>query len=60
MELRSPYTPRFLERLMIECETEIEYKLSGEVKGKTDRAQNVVKCLGLNDRGLEERRKRSL
>ncbi|OUM05928.1 hypothetical protein BW686_18480 [Pseudomonas syringae] len=32
---------------MVECETELQFELSGLVKGKTDRAQDCIKVLNL-------------
>ncbi|POD70018.1 hypothetical protein BKM17_24680 [Pseudomonas syringae group genomosp. 3] len=37
-----PLTP-----LMVECETELQFELSGLVEGKTDRAQDCIKVLNL-------------
>lgn len=52
-----PLTP-----LMGECETELEFKLSGRVIGKSERAAEAIKVLNLgdteqNNRGLIEKRK---
>ncbi|MDM8568744.1 retron system putative HNH endonuclease [Thiotrichales bacterium HSG1] len=35
--------------LMIECETELKYYLSGKVKGTTERATNTINILNLGD-----------
>lgn len=55
-----PLTP-----LMDECETEIIYKLSGRVKGTTERAREAIKVLNLgdherNNKSLVEKRKQLL
>ncbi|MGN2413370.1 TIGR02646 family protein [Pseudomonas syringae] len=48
--------------LMIECETELQFELSGLVKGQTDRARDCIKVLNLggdqaSNRGLIDERK---
>lgn len=50
-----PLTP-----LMSECETELSFKINGEVEGKTDRAKTTIDVLQLGNRGLIERRKRRI
>lgn len=55
-------TPLKLTPFMDACETEIEYKISGRVAGKTDRAKETIKVLNLgdteqNNRALIEKRK---
>jgi len=47
-----PLTP-----LMDECETELKFYLSGMVKGLTDRAEQSIKVLNLNQKGLKACRK---
>lgn len=52
-----PLTP-----FMDACESELEFKISGRVVGKTDRAKETIKVLNLgdtelNNRGLIEKRK---
>lgn len=52
-----PLTP-----FMVECETELEFKLSGRVEGHSARAQEAIRVLNLgdtetNNRALIERRK---
>jgi uncharacterized protein (TIGR02646 family) len=48
--------------LMMECETELQFKISGRVKGLSDRAIDTIKVLNLgdsekNNRALIEKRK---
>lgn len=51
-----PLTP-----LMDECETELQFFVSGEIKGKTDRAKITINVLQLQDnKGLKESRKRAI
>ncbi len=40
---------------MPECETEFEFKLSGRVTGKSDRAVEAIKVLNLGDREQNNR-----
>jgi uncharacterized protein (TIGR02646 family) len=52
-----PLTP-----LMPECETELQFKISGRVEGLSDRAKNTIQVLNLgdreeNNRALIEKRK---
>jgi len=47
-----PLTP-----LMPECETELQFFLSGDVKGKTARATTTIEVLRLDNRSLKETRK---
>ncbi|MET4693596.1 retron system putative HNH endonuclease [Endozoicomonas lisbonensis] len=47
-----PLTP-----LMDECETEIRFYLSGRVKGLTERAEQSIKVLALDNRALKEKRR---
>lgn len=54
--------PLTLTPFMPECETELEFKLSGRVVGKSERAQETIKVLNLgdnekNNRSLIEKRK---
>lgn len=44
--------------LMPECETELKFYLSGKVKGKTERASEVIEILGLDNKAIREERKR--
>jgi uncharacterized protein (TIGR02646 family) len=39
------------------CETELEFRWNGEVRGKTPRAKEAIGILGLNERYLVQRRK---
>lgn len=48
-----PLTP-----LMIECDSEIKLNLAGELEGKTDRANQAINILNLNNRKLCDKRKR--
>lgn len=41
--------PFSLTPLMAECETELQFMLSGRVEGKTERAQEAIKILNLGD-----------
>ena len=51
-----PLTP-----LMAECETELQFFLSGDVKGKTERAKIIIDVLQLqNNKSLKESRKRAI
>lgn len=51
-----PLTP-----LMDECETELQFLISGDVQGKTDRAKVTINVLQLQDnKGLKESRKRTI
>lgn len=43
--------------LMPECETELEFRRSGTVRGRTDRAKKTINVLGLNDDYLVSRRR---
>jgi len=43
--------------LMFECETELKFFLSGKVEGKTDRANEIITILNLNNRILQNTRK---
>lgn len=43
--------------LMNECETELSFRLTGEVRGVTDRAEQIINILNLNNRKLCETRK---
>ncbi|MCK5715986.1 MAG: TIGR02646 family protein [Thiomargarita sp.] len=43
--------------LMEECETELEFFISGEVEGKTIRAIESIKTLNLNNKALIKKRK---
>ncbi len=43
--------------LMKECETEISYYLSGNIKGNTERANQLIEILNLNCKKLKEKRK---
>lgn len=52
-----PLTP-----LMVECETELRFKISGRVEGLSDRAKDTIQVLNLgddeqNNRALIEKRK---
>lgn len=54
--------PLTLTPLMAECETELQFKISGRVEGLSDRAINAIKVLNLgdhekNNRALIEKRK---
>lgn len=42
-----PLTP-----LMLECETELKFKLSGKVKGLTERAKEMIDILNLGDKNI--------
>lgn len=44
--------------LMPECEAELKFYLSGKVKGKTERASEVIEALGLDNKAIREERKR--
>jgi hypothetical protein len=48
-----PLTP-----LMAECETELNFKQTGEVGGLTSRAIEAIRVLGLNSKAIIEERKR--
>lgn len=53
-----PLTP-----LMVECETELRFKLSGRVEGLSERAREAIRVLNLGDteasnKALVEKRKR--
>lgn len=55
-------TPLPLTPLMLECETELRFKISGRVEGLTDRAKETIRVLNLGDtehsnRSLVETRK---
>lgn len=50
-----PLTP-----LMAECETELQFFLSGDVKGKTDRASIAIKVLQLDNKALKSIRKQAI
>ncbi|MEI7376221.1 TIGR02646 family protein [Dickeya chrysanthemi] len=41
--------PFSLTPLMAECETELQFMISGRVEGKTERAQEAIKVLNLGD-----------
>lgn len=43
--------------LMPECETEIKFYLNGQVKFISDRAEQAIKILGINNKGLINKRK---
>lgn len=43
--------------LMIECETELKFYLSGSVEGLTDRAKETIKILGIDNKALVNKRK---
>ncbi|MDT4289075.1 hypothetical protein RO575_05875 [Methylomonas sp. MO1] len=43
--------------LMPECEIELKFYPSGKVKGKTERASEVIEVLGLDKRAIREERK---
>lgn len=45
---------------MSECETELEFRLNGRVKGQTQRAQEVIETLQLNNQKLCESRKQAI
>jgi uncharacterized protein (TIGR02646 family) len=47
-----PLTP-----LMLECETELKFYLSGKVEGLTQRSADSIAVLGLNSRAIQEERK---
>lgn len=47
-----PLTP-----LMVECETELKFYLSGKVVGITERAENSIAVLCLDSRAIQEERK---
>lgn len=47
-----PLTP-----LMAECEEELEFYLSGKVSGLTQRANNAISILNLDNRAIREERK---
>lgn len=47
-----PLTP-----LMVECEAELQFLLSGIVEGKTDRANRIIEILNLNNNSLTQSRK---
>ncbi|WP_349969333.1 retron system putative HNH endonuclease [Pseudomonas caspiana] len=47
-----PLTP-----LMDECETELQFELSGAVEGLTERAHASIRVLNLNNRGLRDERR---
>ena len=47
-----PLTP-----LMPECETELNFRLSGKVKGETERAAKTIDILGLDTKAIREERK---
>ncbi len=47
-----PLTP-----LMPECETELKFRLSGKVKGETERAAKTIDILGLDTKAIREERK---
>ena len=42
---------------MPECETEIKFYLNGQVKFISDRAEQAIKILGINNKGLINKRK---
>ncbi|AJC68211.1 hypothetical protein [Dickeya zeae] len=42
--------PFSLTPLMAECETELQFMISGRVEGKTERAQEAIKVLNLGDK----------
>lgn len=46
--------------LMDECETELAFRLTGEVYGKTERAKDAIEILKLNNPKLCENRKRAI
>ena len=46
--------------LMDECETEFEFKINGEMVGKTERAKQAIDILQLNQRKLCESRKQAI
>ncbi len=50
-----PLTP-----LMAECETELQFLLSGDVKGKTERAITTISVLQLDNRALKSVRKQAI
>ena len=50
-----PLTP-----LMNECETELKFYLSGKVKGLTNRAEQSIEVLNLNQKSLKECRKQAV
>ena len=41
----------------VECETDLDFKLSGRVVGLTDDAQKTISILNLNNKSLNEQRK---
>ena len=41
----------------VECETDLDFKLSGRVVGLTDDAQKTIGILNLNNKSLNEQRK---
>jgi hypothetical protein len=43
--------------LMPECETEITFYLNGQVKFHTNRAEQAIRILGINNKGLINKRK---
>ncbi|WP_027255595.1 HNH endonuclease family protein [Planktothrix agardhii] len=45
-----PLTP-----LMVECETELRFKISGRVEGLSDRASTTIQVLNLGDREINNR-----
>ena len=50
-----PLTP-----LMDECETELEFRLNGHVRGLTERAKEMIALLNLDNRKLQEARKQQI
>ncbi len=50
-----PLTP-----LMNECESELEFFVSGEIKGNTGRASETIQVLNLNSRSLINQRKEAI
>ncbi len=54
----SQYLP--LTPIMPECETELKFYLSGKVEGETQRAIDIIKALGLDNKAIREERKQLL